>query len=52
MRILHAVRRVAVLFAAVPVSTFLANTVPWWRTSRPILGVTLCVAAFAVTIVR
>ena len=50
LRILHAVRRVAVLFAAVPVSTFLANTVPWWRTSRPILGVTLCVAAFAVTI--
>ena len=50
LRILHGVRRVAVLFAAVPVSTFLANTVPWWRTSRPILGVTLCVAAFAVTI--
>jgi hypothetical protein len=48
LRTLHAVRRVAVLFAAVPVSTFLANTIPWWRWSHPILGVTLCVAAYAI----
>jgi hypothetical protein len=50
LRTLHAVRRVAVLFAAVPVSTFLANTVPWWRWSHPIMGVSLCVAAYAVAI--
>jgi hypothetical protein len=45
---LHAVRRVALLFSAVPVSTFLANTMPWWRTGHPILMLTLIVAAFTV----
>jgi hypothetical protein len=48
LRTLRAVRQVAVLFAAVPVSTFLANLAPWWRAGHPILAVTLCVAAFTV----
>ena len=29
----HPVRRTALVFACVPVSTYLANTVPWWRDS-------------------
>jgi hypothetical protein len=33
-RVLHALRVVAVMAAAVPVSTFLANLVPWWRYSH------------------
>jgi hypothetical protein len=49
-RTLRAVRRVAVLFAAVPVSTFVANIVPWWRGDHPILSLTAAVAASAVAI--
>jgi hypothetical protein len=49
-RTLRAVRRVAVLFSAVPVSTFVANIVPWWRGSHPILTLTAAVAASAVAI--
>ena len=44
-RTLRAVRRVALLFAAVPVSTFVANIVPWWRGGHPILTLTAAVAA-------
>ncbi len=49
-RMLRVVRAVAVVAAAIPVSTFLANLVPWWRFSSPMVGVTLAVAAFAVVI--
>jgi hypothetical protein len=49
-RTLRSVRQVALLFAAVPVSTFLANTVPWWRTSHPLIVLPLVVAAYAVAI--
>lgn len=33
-RVLHVLRVVGVAVAAVPVSTFLANLVPWWRSSH------------------
>ena len=36
-RLLTAVRRTALVFACVPVSTYLANTVPWWRSAHPLL---------------
>ncbi len=29
-RVMQAMRRTALVFAAVPVSTYLANLVPWW----------------------
>ncbi len=38
-RVLGILRRIAVVFAAVPVSTFLANLVPWWRSSYDLLAV-------------
>ncbi|WP_329253249.1 hypothetical protein OG417_10365 [Actinoallomurus sp. NBC_01490] len=34
-RILSATRLTALVAAAVPVSTYLVNLVPWWHTSRP-----------------
>lgn len=37
-------RRVSVVFAAVPVSTFLANLVPWWRADNDFLAVVASVA--------
>jgi hypothetical protein len=43
-------RRISVLFAAVPVSTFLANLVPWWRTGNDFLAVVTAVAVFAVAV--
>jgi hypothetical protein len=43
-RVLAATRRAALVFAAVPVSTFLANLVPWWRTSHPLPMLVLAVA--------
>jgi hypothetical protein len=49
-RTLRAVRRVALLFAAVPVSTFVANIVPWWRNGHPILTLTAAVAVSALVI--
>ncbi len=38
-RVLGILRRVAVVFACVPVCTFLANLVPWWRASNDLLAV-------------
>lgn len=38
-RVLGTLRRVAVVFAAVPVSTFLANLVPWWRAEQDLPAV-------------
>lgn len=43
-------RRVSVLFAAVPVSTFLANLVPWWRAGNDFLAVVAAVTVFAVLV--
>ncbi|HEX5532154.1 MAG TPA: hypothetical protein VFX33_00265 [Actinomycetales bacterium] len=36
--VLRWLRRVALVFAAVPVATFLANLVPWWRTDNDLLA--------------
>jgi hypothetical protein len=37
--VLSSLRRVAVVFATVPISTFLANLVPWWRSGNDLLTV-------------
>ncbi len=49
-RVLGILRRIAVVFAAVPVSTFLANLVPWWRSDVDLLAVVGSVLA-AVTVI-
>jgi hypothetical protein len=50
-RILSGIRLVALIGAAAPVATFLANLVPWWRHSHPLSGLLLSVAgALAVVI--
>lgn len=48
--VLAIIRRVAVVFAAVPISTFLANLIPWWRAETGLLAVIGAVAVF-VTII-
>jgi hypothetical protein len=45
-RMLRVVRRVAVVAATVPASTFLANLFPWWRSSSPMLTIVLSVGVF------
>lgn len=52
-RVMQATRRTALVFAAVPVSTYLANLVPWWRADHPLpaLALSLLVAVLAVTAV-
>ncbi|PFG20961.1 hypothetical protein ATL40_2580 [Serinibacter salmoneus] len=52
-RVLRALRTVSVALAAVPVSTMLANLLPWWRLASPALGLALTTAAFvaAVTLI-
>lgn len=49
-RVLQLLRRVSVLFAAVPVSTFLANLLPWWRASSDFLAVLGAVGVFSVLV--
>lgn len=49
-RVLAGVRRVALVFAAVPVSTYLANTVPWWRAEHPLLAIVAVVVAYVAAI--
>ena len=49
-RVLRATRRTAVVFAAVPAATFLANLAPWWRTDLTLLAVTGAVLAFVLPI--
>lgn len=49
-RVLGILRRVAVVFASVPVSTFLANLVPWWRAEHDLLAVVGAVFAWVVVI--
>jgi hypothetical protein len=43
-------RRLATIAATVPVSTFLANLLPWWRFSHPLISVIASVALFAAMI--
>ena len=50
LRLLRVTRRVATIAATVPVSTFLANLLPWWRLPVPLLSVVASVALFATTI--
>jgi hypothetical protein len=49
-RVLAGVRHLALVFAAVPVSTYLANTVPWWRTKHDLLTIVLVVTAYVTAI--
>jgi hypothetical protein len=50
LRLLRLVRRVAIIAATVPVSTFLANLLPWWRFGSPMLAVVASVALFVAVI--
>ncbi len=47
-RVLTWTRAVAVAAASVPVATFLANLLPWWRVPNAMVGVTGAIALFAV----
>jgi hypothetical protein len=49
-RLLVLTRRAAIIAATIPVSTFLANLLPWWRFSMPLLSVVASVALFAAAI--
>jgi hypothetical protein len=49
-RLLRVPRKVAVVAATIPVSTFLANLLPWWRFSIPMVSVVASVAVFATLI--
>ena len=49
-RLLVFTRRAAIVAATVPASTFLANLIPWWRFSVPLLSVVASVAIFATII--
>ena len=49
-QLLGVTRRVATIAATVPVSTFLANLLPWWRFSVPLVSVVASVAVFATAI--
>jgi hypothetical protein len=46
LRMLRICRRVAVVAATIPASTFLANLLPWWRFPVPMLAVVGAVALF------
>jgi hypothetical protein len=50
-RILSATRLTALVAAAVPVSTYLVNLVPWWHTSHPRVWLPVGVAAGDVLVV-
>ena len=49
-QLLRITRQVAIVASTIPVSTFLANLLPWWRFSVPIVSVTASVAVFAAVI--
>ena len=49
-RLLVFTRRATTVAATVPVSTFLANLLPWWRFSVPLVSVVASVAIFATII--
>lgn len=50
LRMLRITRRVAVVAATVPASTFLANLIPWWRFPIPMVAVVLSVGLFVAII--
>ena len=49
-QLLRVARRVAIVASTVPVSTFLANLLPWWRFSVPLVSVVAYVAVFSTAI--
>ena len=49
-QLLRVTRRVAIVASTVPVSTFLANLLPWWRFSVPLVSVVASVAVFVTAI--
>ena len=49
-RVLRIVRVIAVAAASVPASTFLANLLPWWRFSVPMLSIVAAVGLFVALI--
>ncbi|MEO6020975.1 MAG: hypothetical protein ABIP45_12075 [Knoellia sp.] len=49
-RVLRIVRIIAVAAASVPASTFLANLLPWWRFSIPMLSIVAAVGVFVALI--
>lgn len=50
LKVLRWVRTLAVCAASVPASTFLANLIPWWRFSMPMLSVVVSVLLFVALI--
>jgi hypothetical protein len=50
LRLLRITRRVAVIAATVPASTFLANLIPWWRFPVPAVSAVFSVAVFVAII--
>lgn len=50
-RVLGILRRVAVVFSSVPIATFLANLVPWWRSDYHLTAVVgaVCIGVFAIS---
>jgi hypothetical protein len=49
-RVLAGVRHLALVFAAVPVSTYLTNTVPWWRAQHDLLVIVLVVVGYVAAV--
>jgi len=49
-QLLRVTRRFAIIAATVPVSTFLANLLPWWRFPVPLVSVVAAVALFSAAI--
>jgi hypothetical protein len=50
LRVLRTTRRTALGFAAVPVATYLSNTLPWWRTGAPVLALVAAVLGWVVCV--
>ncbi len=50
LRLLRITRRVAIVAATVPASTFLANLIPWWRFPVPMLAIVASVGLFVTLI--
>ncbi len=50
LRLLRITRRVAVVAAAVPAATFLANLIPWWRFPIPMVAIVASVGLFVAII--
>jgi hypothetical protein len=49
-KLLRVTRRFAIIAATVPVSTFLANLLPWWRFPVPLVSVVASVALFTAVV--